>query len=257
MRDPRRVGDVSGTGTGSDGTGTIDADTSPRRIVVALVRTLLRLVAIVAVLVALVVGAVLVGPGLVDDLEDRTGPIGFEEPPPAGDRDPDRVDPADPGESSYDVADGTITATAVEDHVHHEVNDRRADHDLEALEWDGTVASVSRAHSADMHDREYFAHTNPDGEGPMDRFSAVAGYCRAYGENIAMTWVDRPVAGPDGDRTSYETPEELAVGLVDQWMNSPPHRDAILTDSWDRGGVGIYIGEDGQVFATHNFCETP
>ncbi|WIV67884.1 CAP domain-containing protein [Natrialbaceae archaeon AArc-T1-2] len=248
MPGPRRVDAPSAAS--SDGSG-------PVRAVARVLFAILRMLVVAVVLAALVAGAVLVGPGLIDDLEDRTGPVGFEDPPPAGDRDPDRVDPADPGESTYEAAGGTVSSAAVEDYVHHEVNDRRAERGLDPIEWDGTIASVSRAHSADMHERAYFEHTNPDGEDPMDRFTDVAGYCRAYGENIAMTHLERPIAQPDGGTTRHETPEQLAAGLVDQWMNSPPHREAILEASWDRGGVGIYLTEDGQVFATHNFCETP
>ncbi len=212
---------------------------------------------VAAVLVtALALGAVVAAPYVVDELEERTSPVVFEEPPPAGDRNPELVDPDDPNRSTYDATAGTITSNVVEDFVHQKVNERRAEHGLEPIEWDGTVASVSRAHSVDMADRSYFNHTNPDGENPMDRFNDVGGYCRSYGENIAMTWVDRKVRHPDGSTTKYETPEALAEGLVEQWMNSPPHRRAILEESWDRGGVGVYLADDGQVFATHNFCET-
>ena len=223
---------------------------------------IVRFLLAVLLLAAVVVGAVLVAPHAleeIDDVEvdDPTSPIQFEEPPPAGDRNPDLIDPADPNESSYDANAGTIESEPVEDFVHSKVNERRAEEGLEPLEWDGTVASVSRAHSQDLHQREYFDHTNPDGDGPLDRFTEVGDYCRAYGENIAMTWVDRDVRSDSSDEVSrHETPEQLAEGLVEQWMNSPPHREAMLSDSWDRGGVGVYLTDDGQVFATHNFCET-
>lgn len=109
-----------------------------------------------------------------------------------------------------------------------------------------------------MAQREYFAHINPDGEAPMDRFQDVDNYCRGYGENIALTWVDRPVDNSAADETvRYRTAEGLAEGLVNQWMNSTDHRRAILeqgTPDWDRGGVGVYIDDDGAVYASHNFC---
>lgn len=224
-----------------------------------ILRSLAALVYLVALvlLVSLVVGAVLVGPALVDELEGERTPVVFEEPLPAGDRHPNLTDPSDPNGSLYDATGGTFTSAAVEDFVHAEVNDRRAERGLEPIAWDGTIASVSRAHSVDMHEREYFDHTNPDGDDPMDRFGEVAEYCRAYGENLAMTWADRNVRTENDGVNRYETPEELAEGVVDQWMNSPPHREAMLSESWDRGGVGVYLTQEGQVFATHNFCEVP
>ncbi|ELY82289.1 CAP domain-containing protein [Natrinema gari] len=226
-------------------------------------RALLRGVATILVAVALVcslaLGTALFAPTLINGLGFEDGPSPSSEPPPAGERTPAVTDPDDPGNSSYETDIETIRSPTVEDFVHAEINERRAEHDLPPLEWDGTVASVARAHAYDMASDEYFEHTNPDGEGPYDRFEDVDSYCRGYGENIAMTWVDRRVQRPDSnDVVRYQTAEALANGLVDQWMNSTDHRHAILeageTPRWDRAGVGVYIAEDGSVYAGQNFC---
>ncbi|WP_265112400.1 CAP domain-containing protein [Halosolutus halophilus] len=231
----------------------------------ALVGSLVRFLVGVLLFCAIVVGSLLIAPQFVDDVEIGdveidSQPQPSSEPPPAGERNPDVTDPADPGVSTYETDVETVSSDTVEDFVHAEVNDRRAEHGLEPLEWDGTVASVSRAHSSDMADRDYFAHTNPDGEGPYDRFTAVDDYCQGYGENIALTWLDRPVEEPgdEDDVTEYQTAEGVATGLVNQWMNSTDHREAILEEhashGWDRGGVGVYIADDGAVYASQNFC---
>ena len=220
----------------------------------------IRLLVLLVVVCGVAVGAALYGPALADLADEQTTPSPSSDPPAVGDRNPDVTDPDDPGESTYETTVEKISSDTVEDFVHAEVNDRRAEHGLESIEWDGTVASVSRAHSVDMYDTERFDHTNADGEQPYERFQAVADYCHAYGENIAMTWVDRPIEQPGDDGTAeYQTAEGLAEGLVDQWMNSTPHRQAILEetdeiDRWDRAGVGVYIADDGEVYATHNFC---
>ena len=238
----------------------------------SVLRSLFRLFVIVALIGVLAVGTALFAPIVLDDLgidgDGFEGPNGIDvgsqpspsaEPPPAGERDPNVTDPDDPGTSSYETDVETVDSETVEDFVHAEVNDRRADHGLEPLDWDGTVASVSRAHSADMAERDYFDHVNPDGDEPMDRFTDVDDYCRGYGENIALTWVDQRVEQPEtGETERYQTAEELSTGLVDQWMNSTPHREAILEEGgvpdWDRGGVGVYIDDTGEVYASHNFC---
>ncbi|RQG93851.1 CAP domain-containing protein [Natrarchaeobius chitinivorans] len=231
----------------------------------AVFRSAIRLLGTVALISVLAFGVVTLAPSTLETVSDvdvvdvREPPDPSSDPPPVDEHTPAVTDPDDPGVSEYETDVETITSDDVERFVHAEVNDRRADHGLEALEWDGTVASVSRAHSHDMADREYFAHVNPDDEGPYDRFSAVDDYCRGYGENIALTWVDRPVERPgDDDIVEYHTAEGLATGLVDQWMNSSAHRDAILENhggpQWDRGGVGVYIADDGEVYASHNFC---
>lgn len=219
----------------------------------------LRLLLALALLAALAIGGVLYAPTIastIDALEDGTPVLDRDSPPPTDDRDPERTHPADPGPTAYETRTAAVSSIQVEDLVHEKVNEERAERDLDPLEWDGTVASVARAHSADMADRDYFSHVNPDGEGPLDRFDEVGSYCRGYGENIATTWVDRDVRRPgDGEVERYRTDEELAAALVEQWMNSPPHREAILTEDWDRGGVGVYVTAEGRVYATHNFCD--
>ena len=226
----------------------------------ALVRGLVNLLVAVALICSLALGTALFAPQLIDGLGVGEQPAPSPEPPPAGERTPAVVDPDDPGNSSYETDVEVVRSAAVEDFVHAEINDRRAAHGLAPLEWDGTVASVARAHSADMARRDYFAHRNPDGEAPGDRFRDVGDYCRGYGENIAKTWLDRRVSRSDGDGiVRHRTAEGLATGLVNQWMNSTSHRQAILeegrTPDWNRAGVGVYITDSGEVYAGQNFCQ--
>lgn len=222
---------------------------------------LLRLLVFVALLGTVAVGAVVYGPTLVEELDATVNSVEVDDPPQVGDRNPDLVDPDDPGTSTYEATHTTFTSDDVEDFVHVKINEVRDEHGLDPLEWDGTIASVSRAHSADMHHRDYFAHENPDGEEPMDRFQDVSNYCMGYGENLAENVADQRVENSHGEVVRYRTPEELADGLVEQWMNSPDHRAAIVEDgeefeelSWDRAGVGVYLSEEGRVYAAQNFC---
>jgi uncharacterized protein YkwD len=43
------------------------------------------------------------------------------------------------------------------------------------------------------------------------------------------------------------TLNELAARVVLEWMNSPGHRENILTDIHDREGLGIVIGAEESV----------
>ena len=215
------------------------------------------MVLFVVLVLLLGVAVAVVAPDVIDEYLVEQPSIQSEPPPSAGDRSPNLTHADDPGNTSYEAAE-EIRSEHVEDFIHHEVNEIRADHGLEPLEWDGTIASVSRAHSGDMAERGFFSHENLDGESPFDRFDTVADYCEQYGENIAQSWVDRPVEADDGSTVRHETAQSIAEGLVGQWMDSTPHREAILESSdnvsWDRGGIGVYITDDGEVFATHNFC---
>jgi uncharacterized protein YkwD len=115
-----------------------------------------------------------------------------------------------------------------------------------------------------MTDRNFFAHDNPDGEDPTARASRNGFTCRKdYGsyytegiaENIYQAWLYSSITYvaflPVKDMYSLD---ELAALLVDGWMNSPGHRANILNPDFDRGGVGVAIGTDDEVLATHNFC---
>ncbi|MCI0435424.1 MAG: CAP domain-containing protein [Gemmatimonadetes bacterium] len=86
------------------------------------------------------------------------------------------------------------------------------------LRWDAQIASVAHAHSADMVDRRFFSHTNPDTKSPFDRLLASGIGFRAAAENIARS------AGP---RETH-----------DGWLDSPGHRSNMLDCTFTHHGVG-------------------
>ena len=113
------------------------------------------------------------------------------------------------------------------------VNDERTSRGLSALEIDMEMVLVARAHSADMRDRDYFAHTNPDGLDPFDRMSAADISYRTAGENLA-----------------YANSISRAHTML---MESPGHRANILNGDFGRVGIGIVEIPNGwmitQIFA--------
>lgn len=148
----------------------------------------------------------------------------------------------DPGTSSVDSA-GSVTSDAVEVAIHERINEIRTEAGLSPLEHDTEIATIARTHSHDMAERGYFAHVNPEGDRPADRFGDLfPGSCRGVGENLA---VFSTVGTTDA--------ETLAERIVDGWMESPGHRDNILTDSWDKQGIGVYA-DGSRVYATQKFC---
>jgi uncharacterized protein YkwD len=167
-------------------------------------------------------------------------------------------DPDDPGRSGHTTGGERIDSLAVEYYVHVKINERRERHGLDPMNASWYVSSVSRAHSEDMAARDYFSHSNPDGEGPSDRFGKFPEHCAdGYGENIAMSYVGTRVDTGGGDVETFETEEAIATHLVEGWMNSTGHRENILRERFDHVGTGVYIddrSDGGQVFATQNFC---
>lgn len=152
-------------------------------------------------------------------------------------------------------ANATLDERAVEELVVEKVNERRAAEGLGTLESVPGIAVVARGHSADMAEREYYAHETPEGAGPADRLDAGGVDCGAVGENIATTWSRRPVE-IEGGTERYDSAEELAAGLVAQWGRSRSHRANMLDPRWELTGVGVETVGD-EVIATQMFCTAP
>lgn len=105
------------------------------------------------------------------------------------------------------------------------------------LTVNASLHCAARVHSKDMADRNFFDHTNPDGEDPFDRM-AEAGYgsYQQQGENIAA-----------GTMTAKDT--------VDGWLASDGHCANMLNPSYSEIGVGAYEGAGDYVFYwTQNFA---
>ncbi|WP_458207455.1 CAP domain-containing protein [Haladaptatus sp. NG-SE-30] len=143
----------------------------------------------------------------------------------------------------------------VEFYIHVYVNEERSERGLAPLEFDVGLREVARGHSTEMARKNYFAHVSPSGDDPGDRYRDADYYClRGAGENIAYTYFDRQVRTETGAVVRYRTAEELARGVVSQWMNSTGHRENLLSENWEREGIGVYYTESGRLFATQNFC---
>ena len=89
-----------------------------------------------------------------------------------------------------------------------------------SLAAESALRCAARKHSLDMFDRDFFSHTNPDGEGPGQRLTK-AGYSGGWGENIA--W-------------GQSTPAQV----VDSWMNSDGHCANIMRASYTKIGIGYH-----------------
>lgn len=136
---------------------------------------------------------------------------------------------------------------AAETAVRERINDRRADAGIGPLTSATTLVDAARAHGRDMHERDFYGHTNPDGEEPWDRVP-----CRAA-ETIHRGEIGR-MANRDSDRTwSTRQPSELAGYVVEGWRLSDGHRRIMLDGQFGAVGVGVVI-EGGEFFCTAMFC---
>ncbi|MEW9122764.1 MAG: CAP domain-containing protein [Thermotaleaceae bacterium] len=130
----------------------------------------------------------------------------------------------------------TNTVSAFEQEVVRLVNVERGKQGLAPLKLNTQLAGVARAKSADMRDNGYFSHTSPTYGSPFDmmkRFGIKYSYA---GENIAM---------------GQKTPEEVMKG----WMNSPGHRNNILSSNFTEIGVGYVVNGKGTAYWTQMFIK--
>ena len=105
-------------------------------------------------------------------------------------------------------------------------NQERSKQGLGPLTMCPTLDNAAQMHAEAMKDQGFFEHENPfTGEDPSSR-GEQAGYGPYVGENIAM---------------GYQTPREVVRG----WMESPGHRENILSD-YLHLGVGILKGGSGK-----------
>ncbi len=114
---------------------------------------------------------------------------------------------------------------SVEDELGALTNNYRVSNGFSALTHDVRMREVARAHSKHMtvHDPSFFAHTNPEGDGPGARLSACGVAWWSAGENIAG---------------GYPT----AASAFNAWLNSPGHLANIRNAGWTHMGMGYGFG---------------
>lgn len=134
------------------------------------------------------------------------------------------------------AAPSSSSEAAMEEEVLRLVNEERAKQGLGALKRASDLDNLARAHSADMIKRNFFDHTNPDGQSPFDRMRAAGISYRAAAENIAS------------GQTS-------AQSVMNAWMNSSGHRKNILNSTYTEIGIGAVKSSAGKIYWTQEFVK--
>lgn len=99
------------------------------------------------------------------------------------------------------------------------VNEERAKRGVAELAWREDVVPVAREHAEDMWQRAYFGHVSQDDKDVGDRLDEAEVDYTFAGENLALA----------------PTLSTAHSGL----MNSPGHRDNILSERFKRLGIGV------------------
>jgi len=127
----------------------------------------------------------------------------------------------------------------VEKALHELINEERRKAGLDALTFDNSLRSAARQHSAEMLQLDYFAHTSPVAhlKNPYDRIYHTGVSDFTVGENIAVHSLDK-------------SPLIIARKFVQQWMNSPPHKENVLKPIFNTSGVGVISIKDSSITDT-------
>ena len=135
-----------------------------------------------------------------------------------------------------------VDGEALEIAIYEEVNDRREASGAELFVHSERVRLIARLHSKDMAERDFFDHTNPDGQGSSDRHEEFDG-CDSTNENIYM-W--KPMR--------YFNTDYVAERVVNSWADSSGHNTTMMSDYPTVTGVGVHVTEEGDLYVTQNFC---
>lgn len=93
------------------------------------------------------------------------------------------------------------------------------------------LIGAARAHSQDMLDRDFFAHTNPNGDSPFDRMKDAGYIYTTAAENLAWTGTTGTL---DRDAAIFSHHEGL--------LESPGHRVNIMRPAFRELGAGVRHG---------------
>lgn len=102
-------------------------------------------------------------------------------------------------------------------------NQKRQDNGLTQLEINPNLTSAAMQKAADMINKNYWAHTSPEGRTPWAFFKEVDYQYLYAGENLARDFLD-------------------PQSVINAWMKSPTHRDNILSRRYQ--DVGIVVVHD-------------
>lgn len=117
------------------------------------------------------------------------------------------------------LSSGKSMAFGVSDIVNL-TNQARDQMGLQDLRINSALMNAAQMKAEDMAKEHYFAHIAPDGTTAWDYFKKVSYAYSTAGENLAIT-------------------NENAQAVINGWLNSPAHRDNLLSDVYSDFGIGM------------------
>ena len=107
------------------------------------------------------------------------------------------------------------------------VNIERAARGIDSLRRDADLAQAARGHALEMTQRQFFSHVSTNGNQLSDRVRAAG-----YGDPGDGWKVGEDIGWGSGQKA---TP----AWIVQAWLDSPPHRRILLSQTYVELGVGV------------------
>ncbi len=115
-----------------------------------------------------------------------------------------------------------------------QLNASRKEAGLPALEWDESLAQAAREHTERMVAANELGHVLKGEPTVADRLGAAGVHFNRSGENV----------GYDTDFNDMHR----------SWMDSPPHRENILSPDYNAVGIGVGRTDEGLWYGTQDFA---
>jgi uncharacterized protein YkwD len=122
----------------------------------------------------------------------------------------------------------------LEREIINQLNQIRADKNLEPLEFDSVLKRAANLKLADMIENKYFSHISPAGVNAWHWFKKVGYDYKFAGENLATNFID-------------------ATDVTEAWMKSKSHRDNMLFPEYREIAIAIAKNKKGKLVAVELF----
>ena len=142
----------------------------------------------------------------------------------------------------YDATHHSVVPDVQElEQLTHEVTNRaRRKRSKSEISYDPELADIARLHSRDMAKNEFFSHENQNNNFHSSRLPK-------YGYNSAVVYENLYSIIEPPTKISIE---DLSESAVDWWLNSPPHREALLREHVTEEGIGVYVTAEPRIYWT-------
>lgn len=142
--------------------------------------------------------------------------------------------------------------TKMETQLYAIINYERRKNEMPALKLDTGIADFAKAHSNDMHQKNYFSCTKPDGCDLICRFNRDNYLHSDFSEIISSGFLYKSTYS-DGVIAEYHTPFAIVYSAVQDWIQNEDYKKIITSTKFENHGAGIIIMDDEKMYITNSY----